>query len=111
MARSTFLAAGVLAAALTAGGAAGLILGTPSISGAQEGSTTTQDDGTTTAPDDGTAADDGTTTAPDDGTTPPADGERPEGCAEGEGRGTPPAAGEAPADEAPATEGTSTASA
>jgi hypothetical protein len=97
MARSTFLAAGVLAAALTAGGAAGLILGTPSISGAQEGSTTTQDDGTTTAPDDGT-------------TTPPADGERPEGCAEGGDRGTPPAAGEAPADEAPTTEGTATAS-
>lgn len=108
MARSTLLAAGVPTAVLTVGAAAGLILGTPSISGAQEGSTTTQDDGTT-APE---AGDEGTTP---DGAT-PADGERPEGCAEGEGAGgpggaAPGAEGEAPAGEAPATEGTSTASA
>jgi len=105
MARSTLLAAGVLTAALAAGGAAGLILGTPTISGAQEGSTTTQDDGTTTAPDDGTTAPE----AGDDATAP--DGERPEGCAEGEGRGggAPAPEGEAPAD-AP-VEGSSTASA
>jgi hypothetical protein len=97
MARSTLLAAGLLTAALTAGGAAGLILGTPSVSGAQEGSTTTQDDGAT---------------APD-AATPPAEGERPEGCAEGEGRGGPPPAaeGEAPATEGSSTEGTATASA
>jgi hypothetical protein len=100
MARSTLLATGVLAAALTAGGAAGLILGTPSISGAQ--STTTQDDGTTTTPDDGatTTPDEGTT-ADDGTTTPPADGERPDGCAEGEGAGP---RGAAPGGVAPGAE-------
>ena len=71
------LAAGALAAALTAGGAAGMILGAPVVSGAQEsGSTTTApDDGATTAPDDGA------TTAPDGADRPaPPEGERPEGC-------------------------------
>lgn len=86
MARSTLLAAGLLTAALTAGGAAGLILGTPSISGAQEGSTTTTEDGTTTPPDAETAPEEGIERAP-------------EGCAEGGGGGR----GVAPADE-PATE-------
>ncbi len=55
------IAAATMAAALTAGGAAGFALGAPLVSGAQESTTTTTDDGTTTT-------EDGTTVPEDDGT-------------------------------------------
>ncbi len=56
MARKRLLAALALSAGLLGGGAAGLILGVPGVSGAQ--TTTVPDQPTTTVPDDGSTAPD-----------------------------------------------------
>lgn len=69
LARSTVLTAGVLTASLATAGAAGVILGVPAVSGAQE-TTTIQGDGPTTTPEP-------VATAPE--------GQAPAGCAGGAG--------------------------